>query len=68
MPMPAMAFHGPTDVRCASCHTPHGAAVRHGAIVERCGDQEHLYALQQQNHRRGNGTARWLCKALLFLS
>jgi hypothetical protein len=25
MPMPAMAFHGPTDVRCASCHTPHKA-------------------------------------------
>lgn len=26
MPMPAMAFHGPSDVRCASCHVPHHAA------------------------------------------
>ena len=25
MPMQAMAFHGPTDVRCASCHIPHRA-------------------------------------------
>ena len=25
MPMPAMAFHGPSDTRCASCHTPHSA-------------------------------------------
>lgn len=23
MPMPAMAMHSATDVRCASCHTPH---------------------------------------------
>jgi hypothetical protein len=26
MPMPAMAMHGPADVRCASCHAPHRAS------------------------------------------
>jgi len=25
MPITAMAFHGPDDARCASCHTPHNA-------------------------------------------